>query len=329
VNGEAGEVVQINWRSVQIRTRERNLLVVPNSVLGRASIVNYARPSEQQTLRLSFGFGLDAPPNRVKQVLTSVAQSMDTVLDDPAPRALLREVLDDRLRYEAFLFIDQPKLIPQIVDEYTTRVWYAARRAGLRLPLPSAQEYQLQAPEVESAIPEVEPVQVLSSAQGFQVLKPPVIEKLAAGARVLNYADGEVLLAKGTIAEFVHAIASGEARILIRSPGGSAEAVVSPGEVIGIASLARQEASDVDIVARGDVSTVALDRKAVDAALRADHRLAQQFARIQEIRREAIAQAEKALKAGGAEGRDDVVLPVVFRKPQSEPDDDDADGEDD
>jgi len=326
VDGDAGEVVEINWRSVQIRTRERNLLIVPNSVLGRAKLVNYARPSPMQTLRLSFGFGLDDPPNRVKQVLTDVALSMSTVLREPAPRALLREVLDDRLRYETFLFIDQPRLIPQIVDEYTTRVWYAARRAGMRLPLPAAHEYQMHGVEPEQPVETVDVAAVLAATQGFEVLEPVEIAQLAERARVLRYGAGETLLAREAVADVVHAIVAGEARIRMRGQFGTAEAVVGPGEVIGIGSLARQEASDVDVVAHDDVTTVGVERRAVEEALRANHRLAQQFAKIQEIRRESMQHAQKALDEGSVEHQD-TVLPVVFRKPQSEPDEDD-DGDD-
>ena len=107
--------------------------------------INYARPTRCRHCDLSFGFSLDDPPNKVKDVLLGVAEELEDVLDDPPPRALVREVQDDRIRYETFLFIDQPTMIPQIVDGYTSRVWYACQRANIQLPLPAAHEYQIHA----------------------------------------------------------------------------------------------------------------------------------------------------------------------------------------
>ncbi len=319
VGDDQGEVVEINWRSVHVRTRERNLLVFPNSVLGRETIVNYARPTKLQTLRLSFGFALEDPPNLVKSTMVSVARDMEYVLDDPAPRALLREVEDDRLRYEAFLFIDEPRMIPQIVDLYTSRVWYASQRAGLRLPLPAAHEYQIHAPVPESVVASVDVVEVLSGAQGFEVLDASRIEALAARATVLHFGDGEAVITEGEMADGIHVIVSGEicAR-LVGADDTVTEATIGVGEAIGITSLARQEPSEVTLSAAGDTTTIRVDHEAVDAALRADPHLAQQFAKIVEIRRDTMYKALALLADGGE--REDVVLPVMFRRPQSEPD---------
>ncbi len=80
VGGKSGQVVQISWRSVHLRTAERNLLVLPNSALGRETITNYSQPTDQQMLRLSFSFGLDAPPNRVKAMLVDVAREIALII---------------------------------------------------------------------------------------------------------------------------------------------------------------------------------------------------------------------------------------------------------
>ena len=87
VGGKSGQVVQVSWRSVHLRTAERNLLVLPNSALGRETITNYSQPTDQQMLRLSFSFGLDAPPNRVKEMLVEVAQRNSADHEGAADRA--------------------------------------------------------------------------------------------------------------------------------------------------------------------------------------------------------------------------------------------------
>ena len=136
--------MQVSWRSVHLRTAERNLLVLPNSALGRETITNYSQPTDQQMLRLSFSFGLDAPPNRVKEMLVEVAREIPLIIDgSPTPRAVACDVLDDRIRYEARVSIEHGRYMPEVTDQFTSAVWYAARRAGLPLPLPHAVELQV------------------------------------------------------------------------------------------------------------------------------------------------------------------------------------------
>ena len=52
VGGKSGQVVQITWRSVHLRTAERNLLVLPNSALGRETITNYSQPTDRANAAL-------------------------------------------------------------------------------------------------------------------------------------------------------------------------------------------------------------------------------------------------------------------------------------
>lgn len=318
IGDEQGEVVEINWRSVHVRTRERNLLVFPNSVLGREAIVNYARPSSLQTLRLSFAFSLEDPPNKVKEVLKGTAEEMELVLDDPAPRALAREVLDDRIRYETFLFIDQPRALPQIVDEYTSKVWYAARRAGVELPLPAAYEIKIDKPLDRRD--NVDVGACLKQAQGFEVLADDDIRGLCDAAEVMMFAAGETVIAQGAIADAVYVVNTGSLRVTWTPEDEVvAEMFLGPNEVVGVASLARQQASHTHIECANDTTLIRIANDAVDDCLQKDARLAHEFARLFDVRAVALRQARDAFVADSA--ADDTVLPVNMRKPQDEPDD--------
>lgn len=322
VGDDQGEVVQINWRSVHVRTRERNLLVFPNSVLGRESIVNYARPTQLQTMRLSFTFSLEDPPERVKKVLLDVAAGMEDVLEDPPPRALLREVLDDRIRYEAFLFIDQPRLIPQIVDRYTSRVWYAARRVGIRLPLPAAYEIKLDAPVIPGSAIDV--AACLSKAQGFRTLSAEQIAAIGARCQAQVYTDGETVIKQGEVADAVYVVVDGTLQVTW-CPGQEpmTGTSIGSGETFGVSSMTRREASHTRVFCAGDVTLVRIPHDVVDACVQAHPRLAHELARIAEVRAAALQRARNTF-APGATVPDDQLLPVTMRRPQDDADDDDA-----
>jgi small-conductance mechanosensitive channel len=38
-------VIEMNWRSVRVRTPDRDLVVIPNSVIGKETLVNISRPT--------------------------------------------------------------------------------------------------------------------------------------------------------------------------------------------------------------------------------------------------------------------------------------------
>ncbi len=319
VGDEQGEVVEINWRSVHVRTRERNLLVFPNAVLGRETIINYARPTALQTMRLSFAFSLEDPPNTVKRVLREVAESMDNVLEDPPPRAMVREVLDDRIRYEAFLAIDQPRRIPQIVDQYTARVWYAARRARIRLPLPAAYEIKVDAPV--STVAEVDIAACLSKAQGFQMLAAEHLDRVSAQAEVLVYTDGETVLAQDEVPDAVYVVASGTLHVTWAPQDEVvAELFLEESEAIGVSSsMSRAQASHTRMFCDGDVTLIRIPHDAVDTCVQANARLAHEFARVYEVRAEALNRARDEFEKSDGQP-DDQLLPVSMRKPQDEAD---------
>jgi small-conductance mechanosensitive channel len=322
VGDEQGAVEEINWRSVHVRTRERNLLVFPNSVLGREAIINYARPTALQTLRLSFAFSLEDPPHAVKQTMVAVAESVDGVLADPPPRALIREVLDDRMRYEAFIAIDQPRQIPQIVDAYTSRLWYAARRNSLHLPLPAAYEIKTDAPL--TAIPDVDVMAGLAEAQGFQSLGEDWLARLAERAQVQLYTDGETVIEQGEVADAVFVVAAGSLNATW-APADEVVAEISIGvhEVVGVTSVSRQQASHTRVFSAGDATLIRIPHDVVDDCVHANPRLAHEFARVGEVRAEALRRARAEFERDGDEP-DDQLLPVNMRRPQDDAEEADA-----
>lgn len=62
-----GDVVDIGLRSTRIRTRDNRMVIVPNSVIGKSLVVNYAYPNDQYRLQIHIGvaYGTEiekAPP---------------------------------------------------------------------------------------------------------------------------------------------------------------------------------------------------------------------------------------------------------------------------
>ncbi|MEO0928756.1 MAG: mechanosensitive ion channel family protein, partial [Cyanobacteria bacterium J06643_13] len=134
VDSITGKVIEINWRSVHILTRELEMLVIPNAVLAGATIRNYRRPKKMHIEVINVGFSYDDPPNKVKQIMKDIAVATKGVLDKPEPVVQTVSYDDSSIGYKVRLFLADYDRVPQIRDEFITRVWYAAERNNLNIP---------------------------------------------------------------------------------------------------------------------------------------------------------------------------------------------------
>ncbi len=289
VGGQHGRVVQVTWRSVHLRTSEQNLLILPNSAMGRETITNYSQPSDEQALHLSFAFGLDAPPNRVKAMLVDVARGQPLILADPPPWAVAREVLADRIRYEVRAHIEHGRHRLAATDRLTSAVWYAARRTGLPLPLPHAIEVRVHDPSAGRSHANEPYETVLRRAEGIRVLPADAIARLAEAADRVLFGAGERLITAGEVPQSVYLITSGEALgTYPADAGGTGSIRFGANEVLGVTSLARAQASETHIDAVTDVAVIRLSRDVVAHVLQEYPAVSDQFARIWHARAEVL-----------------------------------------
>lgn len=289
VGSKRGEVIQINWRSVHLRTLDRNLLVMPNSALGRETIINFSAPTRLQTVRMSFSFALDDPPNRVKDMLRNTALKTPHVAAEPAPRAHAVEFENDRIRYQAVLCLDDPRMYRKLIDTYTTRVWYAAQRAGLRLPLPTALEYQVKeqahaAPDIEPAIARLDGVAALADLEQSQ------LRQLAEGADRFWFGAGETILKQGEMSEAVYVIDAGRASTLYQGDAAEASEILQlgEGELFGETALTRGQPNPASIVADTDLEVLRIPLTSLETLLEIHPQTAHLFANLIDLRADAL-----------------------------------------
>jgi small-conductance mechanosensitive channel len=84
-----GEVVQINWRSAQIRTGGNDLATVPNSVIAKSRIINHSVPSPIRTDSVSMPCDAAFEPKRVVDLLHQAILLCPEILDLPTPSVAL------------------------------------------------------------------------------------------------------------------------------------------------------------------------------------------------------------------------------------------------
>ena len=260
VGDREGEVIEANWRSVHLRDRQEVMVVIPNSVLGRERIENFSRPTPVCGVTARVGFSYDDPPNVVKDVLQEVLRGSPGVLKEPRPRVRTKDFADSSVTYEIKYFIDRFDRLPDIEEEIKTRVWYAARRRGLRIPFPTRTIYKTETPaEVKAA---VDLTETLRAVPLFEPLQPSEFEALARTVSAVHYGHGERVVEQGAQGDCMYVVRGGHAVVSIAADGQHEHVVyrLAAGDFFGEMSLLAGEARAATVTAEGDLELIVVHK---------------------------------------------------------------------
>jgi len=131
-----GEVVDITWRATRIRTRENDVVLIPNSVTAKESLINYDQPSPVHMLKIKVGIAYDTPCALVTAALVEAATKVESVLTNPPPSAHLRDFADSAQVYELRVWIDNAESGPAIESDVRKQVWYTLKKRAITIPFP-------------------------------------------------------------------------------------------------------------------------------------------------------------------------------------------------
>ncbi|MFM7171238.1 MAG: mechanosensitive ion channel domain-containing protein [Cyanobium sp.] len=290
IGDHQGRVVEVNWRAVHLLTSDNNLVVVPNSELGKTSFTNMSRPEMSYIQPLHLTFALDDPPNTVKEVLESTALEMGGVLADPPPKATLSSYNDSSVSYLLEVVCPSYEEAGDLADALLTRLWYASRRQGLTMPYPVRMTVPYQ-PAVER-LPETtqrDRLEVLRESC-FAALPQEGLKRLASRCLVREYGAGEVVLQQGTPLTSLFLILAGEAELLVSIRGGaSAIGILSPGEVFAEeVILLHNRVATTTARSAGDLRVMVIDAATLNGLIDAHPRLGTDLKNVMNIRRRAV-----------------------------------------
>lgn len=285
-----GEVIEMNWRSVRIRTRARDLVIIPNSVIGKETLVNMSRPTKAHAESHVLGFSYDDPPNKVKRVLMGVVRSTRGVLTEPPPAVRTVNYAAYSIEYQVRFFLDDYPRVQEINDEFMTRVWYAAKRNGLNIPFPIQTSYEFHGELPKLPDPAAKSAAVLGKVPVFVPLDGKELDQLAHECEQLSFGRGERIVHQGEPGDAMYVILEGTAIVSI-ADGNQAErevARLSRGEFFGEMALLTGEPRSASVTAVDDLTVVVVHKDSLQSMLHNRPGLAQEMAEIVEARKQGL-----------------------------------------
>jgi small-conductance mechanosensitive channel/CRP-like cAMP-binding protein len=284
IGDRVGLVEEISWRAVRIRLlRLDDYLIVPNSVIAKADIVNMSSPTTVHGSTIEVGVAYDHPPNRVCEVMAASALDVPGVLRRPRPVAEVLRFDASAIAYRLTYWIDDFPRSLDIESAVHAHLWYAFQRAGLRIPYPILHAYTRPLGPLERAQDATRQERVaalLRPVDFLAALKPGQLDELARRATVALYPAGAMVVRKGEPGDSLFVVASGRLEILEDPPGGGAPSPIGAretGDYFGEMALLTGEPRPFDVRAAVDAELVVLTRDVLRPIVVADASVAERL----------------------------------------------------
>ena len=291
----SGQVQDIQWRYTAIRTRNGELVVVPNSQLmkGRYYIL-CDQQSEHPAWRRSIDFNVDlaVPPARVIQLVESdiAAASIANVAFTPPPSCVLMGFGAGYAHYVLRYWLLDPLLDDPTDSEVRVHVLAALQRSGIRL---ATDDHTIHL--VEEGLAHQERVRDREMKRRLQAINAIELfarladtEKAHLAEHLINapFAKGDIITRQGAVAHWLYIIIDGEAEAWWQPPEGPRRLLEKrgPGSVFGEIGLMTGAPRRATVIATTAVEAYRLDKTGFQEIIQARPELADTLSGILEDR---------------------------------------------
>ena len=135
-DGQIGDVQEIGLRCTKILTFDNTILVIPNSDISAARVINHGYPNAKVKMRLRIGVAYGSDMNKVKEILVDIARKSQRIMDEPAPAAYFMSFGDSALKVMLIAWVADYREKFSITDEVNLAIQERFAEAGIGIPFP-------------------------------------------------------------------------------------------------------------------------------------------------------------------------------------------------
>ncbi len=313
-----GVVTDISWRATKLRTRSNDLVIIPNSVISKDTLINYSVPTRVHAVYGRVGVHYRHPPADVIAALEEAADQTEGVLKRPRADVRTVEFGDFAITYLIKYWIRDYADLEDISNYFMTRVWYSFSRRGIEIPFPIRNVYMRQVtPETiaaEEAADDERIYQHLRGADIFEALTETEARSLAARARREQYFVGETVLQQGDPGDSLYIIDAGRVEVVV-SHDGRSEKIAELGPTAFIGEMALMTGAERTATVRAVQPThfFVVDREAFRQTLQSNPRLADEISGILAQRQRELEETHAALDRAAAATEEEEKRQILSR----------------
>lgn len=137
-DGIQGRVVETNWRATHLLSGTNDLVIVPNSALAKARLVNQSSPDETHGISLVLRVRPTHSPLVIEDVMRTVLSSSNHILKHPEPSVRITALDSIAVEVELVCRVKDISRTMAAKNELFDLVFRHLRASGLRLAAPAA-----------------------------------------------------------------------------------------------------------------------------------------------------------------------------------------------
>jgi small-conductance mechanosensitive channel/CRP-like cAMP-binding protein len=280
-----GRVLEIRWRSTVIRTKNDDIVIIPNGLFAKGVITVFNKEGLENRRWVYFNVHLRHAPNLVNKIVRESLVGTPNVSVRTPPDCITWRYHESWLEYAV-----RYRLVDYLPDDSTDsevrkRIWYALHRENIEMPYPGFNVFMTEMSAARAASKaDRERGRRLELLQTVGILSP-----LDEGARLAVadglhhtvYGVGEVIMREGQAGDSLYILCSGSVSVRLGVDGLEKEvAVLGEGDFFGEMSLMTGEPRRATVVAKSDAECFVIDRALFQQILRNNAKLADEIGKL-------------------------------------------------
>ena len=302
VDDISGLVVEVHWRHTAVRTRNGEIIVLPNSLLMKSKVTIVGSDEVPQWRRwVYFSMSNRIPPQRIIDTVEKALEDAEIPLvsKNPAPQCVLMDFKEGYSYFALRYWLTDPRIDDPTDSAIRVHMHAALCRQGWRIAAPGlnvsltsesvARETRLH--DAELAIRR----NTLRNMEMFATLSDEEIVHLAKTLTNAPFAKGDVITRQGAVAHWLYVLVHGEVDIWfeVNAKERKLLTTIPAGHVFGEMGLMTGEPRRATVIARSEVECYRIDKPSFEFIIHQRPELAVEFARILTERNKELVEAQQ------------------------------------
>jgi small-conductance mechanosensitive channel/CRP-like cAMP-binding protein len=257
-----GKVVEINWRATRLHTKADEIIVIPNSEMGRTKFINFSIPERHYREEVQVALSHNIGPERAKRILMAALLSTPGVMKDPEPQIILKKFEQRGVLWCLWFWVRDFAESTQVKKVVHENVLKYLQVAGIDLSY-NRVDQRLVSAEDGKREEDSAKVELIRCIKLFEIMGEANILRIAGAMQRKRYAAKEFIVKQDEEGSSLFIVEEGLVNILVRDAEGFNKWVdhIHPGGFFGEIALLTGEPRTASVQAETEVICYEIDKE--------------------------------------------------------------------